>query len=70
MERVLFAFYILIGILVTPSFIVMEEMFHPKTYKSKNNFLIFFRTVSYYFIWPLVLLYYFIQIIKYSNKRN
>ena len=58
MIRFSIAFYIIIGILVSPSFIVMEEMFYPNTFKSKNKKWTYIRTLTYYLLWPLVLIYY------------
>ena len=68
MLQITLAFYILIGILINPSFIVMENMFHPNAAKTKLDILVLM--VVYYFLWPFVLLYYFIQIIKYNYKRR
>lgn len=68
MMHIILALYLLIGILINPSFIVMEEIFHPKAIKTK--FDVFVIMILYYFLWPFVLLYYFIQIIKYNYKHN
>lgn len=68
MLHIILAFYILIGMLINPAFIVMEELFHPNTSKTKSNILVLM--LLYYFLWPFALLHYFIQIVKYNYKQN
>lgn len=62
--HIMMGFYILIGILLAPSFTFLEKTYKPKLFYSENRLLVLLSFISYYFLWPVVLIYYVILLIK------